>query len=77
MGSWDRSFLWRLARLAWAREEGAQTVELEVWEGNAAAVSLYSWMGFQPAGRRPDYYGVGRHARLMRLELQRSGPRPL
>ena len=65
------------AAVGWARVEGAQTVELEVWEGNAAAVALYGAMGFLPVGRRPDYYGAGRHARLMRLELQRTGPRPL
>ncbi len=65
------------AAVIWARDEGAQVVELEVWEGNAAAVALYGAIGFQPVGWRADYYGVGRNARLMRLELQRSGPRPL
>ena len=65
------------AAVMWAREEGAQTVELEVWEGNGAAVALYEGVGFQAVGWRPHYYGAGRHARRMRLELQRTGPRPL
>jgi ribosomal-protein-alanine N-acetyltransferase len=38
-----------------ARAAGARRVHLEVRDGNPA-VQLYRRAGFQPAGRRPDYY---------------------
>ena len=44
------------AMLAWAREHGAGTVELEVRASSDGAVSLYRALGFTPEGRRPMYY---------------------
>ena len=38
-----------------ARSAGANRVHLEVRDGNPA-VQMYRRAGFQPAGRRPDYY---------------------
>ena len=38
-----------------ARAAGARRVHLEVRDGNPA-VQMYRRAGFQPAGRRPDYY---------------------
>jgi len=49
---------------------GAATMFLEVAEGNAAALCLYAALGFAPRGRRPNYYGAGRDARLLALPLR-------
>ena len=48
---------------------GAGRMFLEVAEGNASALALYRGLGFAAAGRRPDYYGPGRHATLLRRGL--------
>ncbi len=61
------------AGVGWARGMGAESVELEVWEGNEAARAMYAGMGFAEVGRRRGYYGQGRDAALMRLELGRGG----
>jgi ribosomal-protein-alanine N-acetyltransferase len=59
------------AIMAWAREEGADAVELEVRIGSAGARRLYGGLGFVAVGRRPAYYrepvedGI-----LMRCELR-------
>jgi ribosomal-protein-alanine N-acetyltransferase len=44
------------AVLGWSREQGAASVTLEVRAGSAAAVALYTGLGFAPAGHRPRYY---------------------
>jgi len=44
------------AVLEWSREQGAASVNLEVRADSAAALALYSRLGFAPAGRRPRYY---------------------
>jgi ribosomal-protein-alanine N-acetyltransferase len=44
------------AVLAWARDQAAQEVWLEVRESNATALRLYERSGFAIAGRRPRYY---------------------
>ena len=56
------------------RAAGAQSVFLEVDEGNAAARTLYATLGFLPVGRRHGYYeaGSGADAILMRLDLDHS-----
>lgn len=51
---------------------GAVTMFLEVAEENAPALALYTGLGFAPAGRRPDYYGLGRSAALLRRSLRAS-----
>ncbi|WP_209323499.1 GNAT family N-acetyltransferase [Brevibacterium renqingii] len=58
-----------LAGLDWARERGAAVVHLEVDERNFAALALYSSLGFEEWGRRPDYY-PGAAAVLMRARVQ-------
>jgi ribosomal protein S18 acetylase RimI-like enzyme len=42
--------------LAWARDQGAQEVWLEVRESNATALRLYKQSGFVTTGRRAGYY---------------------
>jgi ribosomal-protein-alanine N-acetyltransferase len=42
--------------MAWAKENGAASMELEVRESNAAAMSLYESLGFAKQGRRARYY---------------------
>ena len=60
---------------AQARALGAAAMFLEVAEANHPARALYAALGFAPAGRRPHYYGEGRDALLLRLDL-RSTSRP-
>lgn len=43
----------------------AGTVFLEVREGNAAAIALYSTLGFVATGRRKDYYSGPREDALV------------
>ncbi|MDB6176852.1 GNAT family N-acetyltransferase [Paracoccus sp. Z330] len=52
-----------------ARNQGAETAFLEVAADNIAARSLYQRMGWTESGRRRDYYGAGRDALTLRLEL--------
>jgi [ribosomal protein S18]-alanine N-acetyltransferase len=42
--------------IQWARGHGAQAIELEVRESNAAARGLYRRMGFVEQGKRVSYY---------------------
>ena len=42
--------------IEWALEHGAKSMELEVRESNAAALSLYRLIGFVEQGIRPKYY---------------------
>ena len=76
-----------LSRVAYdAQMLGAQTISLEVWDGNEAARALYATLGFAEAGRRPDYYGQGKNALILRTDLplqvdehlvgERPEPRP-
>ena len=43
-----------------AKEEGAETLTLEVRESNTPAIKLYESMGFSPVGRRKGYYSRSR-----------------
>lgn len=56
-----------------ARIARPATLFLEVERTNAPAVGLYRRHGFAPVGARPDYYGPGRPALLMRLPLDADG----
>lgn len=56
------------AGLDWAKGRGAEVVHLEVDESNTAALGLYSSLGFEEWGRRPDYY-PGAAAILMRVRI--------
>ncbi len=60
--------------VAWCRELGAGALELEVREGNEAAIGLYGGLGFGVVGRRRGYYREPEEdAVLMRLELDDIG----
>jgi ribosomal-protein-alanine N-acetyltransferase len=52
-----------------ARAAGVSLLHLEVRADNDAALALYRRAGFEPDGRRRDYYGRGRDAVLMSLRL--------
>jgi len=54
----------------WVREQGAETLELEVRAASAGAIALYTGLGFVVVGRRRAYYqGPADDAVLMQLEL--------
>jgi ribosomal-protein-alanine acetyltransferase len=55
--------------VAWAREQGAAAVVLEVRADNVAAQALYASAGFVTDGRRPRYYPDGEDALLCRRSL--------
>jgi [ribosomal protein S18]-alanine N-acetyltransferase len=44
------------AVLDWCRSQGATEAVLEVRAANAAAIALYTQLGFEQAGLRPGYY---------------------
>ena len=48
-----------------ARAGRAQRAFLEVRESNRAAIALYARHGFQPAGRRENYYSAPAEAALL------------
>jgi ribosomal-protein-alanine N-acetyltransferase len=52
-----------------ARERGAVAVTLEVRRSNVAARRLYDSFGFDEVGARPNYYGRGEDALILRLPL--------
>ncbi len=53
-----------------AEETGCSVVNLEVMDGNEAAMELYNKLGFREVGRRRGYYAKGsRDAVLMDLAL--------
>ena len=62
-----REFLTRL--INWARVKKAEAIMLEVRVGNEEALPLYIQNGFTEINRRPNYYGPGLTAIIMRKEL--------
>ena len=58
--------------LAAARAHGSREVLLEVRAEDPGAQALYAAAGFGVLGRRPDYYGTGVDALVMRLVLRRG-----
>jgi len=62
-----RELLKRL--IDWARSKKAQAIMLEVRVGNEEALPLYTQNGFTEISRRPNYYGPGQTAIIMRKEL--------
>jgi len=54
-----------------ADRRGCSELMLEVADDNTAATALYEAAGFVPLARRDDYYGAGRAALVLRLELSR------
>jgi ribosomal-protein-alanine N-acetyltransferase len=63
-----REFLKRL--MDWSRNKKVQAVMLEVRFDNAEAIPLYEDQGFRKISERPDYYGPGKTAIVMRKELR-------
>ena len=51
------------------RAAGTRSCFLEVGDDNRPALALYRRLGFRPSGRRRGYYGHGRDALLLRLDL--------
>jgi len=62
-----REFLTRL--INWARVKKAEAIMLEVRVGNEEALPLYIQNGFTEINRRPNYYGPGLSAIIMRKDL--------
>lgn len=52
-----------------ARARGAVAVTLEVRRSNDAGRRLYASFGFEQVGARPNYYGRGEDALILRLDL--------
>lgn len=52
-----------------AKNRGAQEVFLEVATDNKAAINLYQKFGFTQVSIRPNYYGAGKNAFTMKLDL--------
>jgi [ribosomal protein S18]-alanine N-acetyltransferase len=58
-----------------AARGGATTAHLDVRASNSAAIALYLGLGFQPAGRRRDYYASPTEDALL-LSVALPLPRP-
>lgn len=52
-----------------ARQRGATELFLEVRADNPGAQALYLALGFEQIARRPNYYGAGADALVMRLAI--------
>ena len=63
-----RELLRRL--IDWARTNNCEAMMLEVRVGNDEAQPLYTAFGFVEISRRPNYYGPGRDAIVMRKDLR-------
>jgi ribosomal-protein-alanine N-acetyltransferase len=55
-----------------ARSHGVAAVTLEVRRSNAAARRLYESFGFEHVGSRPNYYGRGEDALILKLALDHA-----
>lgn len=56
-------------------QKGIETLTLEVRASNEAAISLYTHLGYEQVGRRPNYYVDPREdALIMRKELRDAYP---
>ncbi len=56
------------AFLAWLQAQSTHTVFLEVRASNTAAIALYTHQGFSAVAERPDYYGDGERALVLRWD---------
>ncbi len=65
-----------IAAILMAQASGAVRVLLEVEEANAAALAVYRRLGFSAIDRRRDYYGIGLHAIVMELPIDRLSYSP-
>ncbi|CAN5197298.1 ribosomal protein S18-alanine N-acetyltransferase [soil metagenome] len=55
--------------IAEARDRGARELFLEVRADNPSAQALYGSLGFEQIAQRPNYYGPGHDAFVMRLTI--------
>lgn len=62
------------AGIAWAQEQGASRMLLEVEETNTPALALYASEGFHAIAQRRDYYGPGAHAVILEQSLNEGEP---
>ncbi len=70
-----RALMERLA--AFAEQYGESFLTLEVRPSNAAAVALYTGLGFRQAGRRKDFYRLPKEdALILTLTLGGASPHP-
>ena len=53
----------------WARVQGSTAMMLEVKVDNLAAIGLYESLQYSKLNVRPNYFGAGLDALVMRLEL--------
>jgi ribosomal-protein-alanine N-acetyltransferase len=60
--------------LAWCQERNALQLSLEVRASNSAALGLYATMGFQPVGRRFQYYTQPVEDAVRMTWVPRMGP---
>ncbi len=51
------------------KKQGPCRISLEVAEDNGPARALYAKAGFVPLGRRSDFYGPGRDALIMGMDV--------
>ena len=58
-----------LCMIAQARERGAEELFLEVRADNPGAQAMYLSLGFEQIAQRPNYYGAGVDAVIMRLTI--------
>ena len=49
------------------RRHGVREMILDVGYDNEPAIALYQQLGFEQVAARPDYYGPGRHALILKL----------
>ena len=59
-----------LLREAISTAVNATVMFLEVAEDNASAIFLYESFGFEKVGNIKDYYGSGKHAYIMKLNIK-------
>ena len=59
-----------------ARHRGCTQIFLEVLVDNAPAIALYTREGFERISVRRDYYGPGKDALIMVLQLESAGDSP-
>lgn len=62
----------KLFNQAWydLQQLGSKEILLEVYEKNQAAVGFYEHLGFKKIYMRKNYYGMRKHAFVMRLRLE-------
>ena len=62
----------KLFKQAWQdlQEMGSNEILLEVYEKNKAAIGFYENLGFKKIYMRKNYYGMRKHAHVMRLRLE-------